>query len=126
MLLDKYSIKFFEENLSLVKDNLSRTMIYRCFYDMVRDGKMSSHLYVSTVVFNVIKETEPGILSDAFQFANNCISGSTPLSQQKRLAGQLFIAVQELLFTDQVKNNRNLQTTLKGYLVTFARQEEHI
>ena len=46
LLLDERSIEFFKKSLHNIKDVLSRTLIWRAFFDMVRDGKLSSETYI--------------------------------------------------------------------------------
>lgn len=57
VLLDENSLKFFENNINLIKDDLSRTLIWRAFYDLVRDGKLSSEEYID--IFTRLIEKEP-------------------------------------------------------------------
>lgn len=46
VLLDDISIEFFKNNLHKINDVLTRTLIWRSFYDMVRDAKISSEEYI--------------------------------------------------------------------------------
>lgn len=45
VLLDDVSIQFFRQNLHKINDVMTRTLIWRAFFDMVRDGKLSSEEY---------------------------------------------------------------------------------
>ncbi len=49
-LLDENSIKFFEKNLNKVNDVLTRSLIWRSFFDMVRDAKLSAEDYINFVI----------------------------------------------------------------------------
>lgn len=37
-VIDKISLDFFSQNLNKINDLLSRTLIWKSFYDMVKDG----------------------------------------------------------------------------------------
>jgi len=53
------SLDFFKNNLHKVTDLLSRTLIWRAFFDMVRDGKISSEEY-----FDIFANAFPNETSD--------------------------------------------------------------
>lgn len=47
VIIDKDSLNFFSSgNLVKIKDTLTRTMIWRSFFDMVKDGIISSLRYI--------------------------------------------------------------------------------
>ena len=45
-LLDPHSTDYFSKNLSHIKDLLSRTLIWRAFYDMLKDAKITAPKYI--------------------------------------------------------------------------------
>jgi hypothetical protein len=47
--LDEHSLKFFKDNITRIKDNLSKTMIWYAFFEMVRDAKMSIEEFVNII-----------------------------------------------------------------------------
>ena len=49
-VIDPVSLTYFEKNLRNVSDILSRTLIWRTFFEMVKDGKMRADRYVDIVV----------------------------------------------------------------------------
>ena len=53
---------------------------------MVRDAKLSSRDFLKTFLFNVKKEQDDGILTDAFLFASVSVTGWTPLNLINELA----------------------------------------
>lgn len=60
-VIDPVSLKFFSENLEKISDILSRTLIWRTFFDMVKDGKMTSAQYVDIIEKNISNETSDSI-----------------------------------------------------------------
>lgn len=54
---------FFKGNLHKVKDLLTRTLIWRAFFDMVRDGKLSSEEYINIFINLIPNEESVDIVS---------------------------------------------------------------
>ena len=48
-VIDPVSLEFFIKNVNNIKDILSRTLIWRSFFEMVKDAKMTSHKFVEVV-----------------------------------------------------------------------------
>jgi hypothetical protein len=49
-VIDKISLAYFEKNLHNVNDILSRTLIWRSFFEMVKDGKMRADRFVDIAI----------------------------------------------------------------------------
>jgi aminopeptidase N len=49
-VIDKVSLSYFEKNLHNITDILSRTLIWRSFFEMVKDGKMRAERFVDIVI----------------------------------------------------------------------------
>ena len=49
-VIDKESLSYFSNNLSQIKDLLSRTLIWKSFYDMVKDAELKSNEYMNLIV----------------------------------------------------------------------------
>lgn len=63
VILDDVSINFFKENLHKIDDVMTRTLIWRAFFDMVRDGKLSSEEYADIFIHAIPKENSEAIVS---------------------------------------------------------------
>ena len=50
VILDERSAQFFLKNLHRIENSLSRALIYRAFYELVRDAKMTSEEYVRFIL----------------------------------------------------------------------------
>ncbi len=46
LVLDRHSVDFFSRNLSRIPDLLSRSLIWRSFFDMVKDSKITAEKYL--------------------------------------------------------------------------------
>lgn len=63
VLLDPVSLEFFKLNLHKISDTLTRTLTWKAFYDMVRDGKLSTEEYVNIFTNCLKHETSEEIVS---------------------------------------------------------------
>ena len=122
IILDQHSIEFFKSNLKNVSHSLSRSMIWRSFYDMVRDGKLSSYEYAEIFERNIEYEDNETILSDIFNYASFNFSW-TPKSYKKELGHKLFHKTYDLLRNE--KNDSKIQI-YKNYLIKFAYDHKDI
>lgn len=50
VVFDKHSLDFFSKNLSLIKDSLSRLLIIRALYDMVKDGNTKATDFIDNLI----------------------------------------------------------------------------
>ena len=64
ILLDDTSIDFFKINLHKISDILTRSLIWRAFYDMVRDGKLSSEEYFDIFIYALPLEQSDDIITN--------------------------------------------------------------
>lgn len=48
-IIDPVSLDFFVKGINSIKDILSRTLIWRSFFEMVKDARMTSHKFVEVV-----------------------------------------------------------------------------
>lgn len=54
-IIDPVSLDFFIKNINSIKDILSRTLIWRSFFEMVKDARMTSHKFVEVVTTALAK-----------------------------------------------------------------------
>jgi aminopeptidase N len=77
-VLDSQSIEFFSKNLNKVPDVMSRQLIWRTFYDMVKDTKITSEKYVEIFINNIGQETYDSIFEKQFDLISASINSFTP------------------------------------------------
>lgn len=63
VLLDEKSLVFFKLNMHLIKDALTRVLIWKSLYYMVKDGKLSSEEYVDIFLLCIPKEENDDIIA---------------------------------------------------------------
>lgn len=59
--LDNKSAEFFSKNLNSIQDLLSRSLIWRAFYDTVKDGKVTVNKYIEFFLNNIEREPNDGL-----------------------------------------------------------------
>lgn len=85
VFLDPASIAFFRAHLHKISDTLTRTLIWKAFYDLVRDGKMASSEYVAFFVQCIPNEISEEIVSAQFAYLANVITDYTPIKHKSAL-----------------------------------------
>lgn len=78
VLLDEVSLTYFRDNLHKIQDPLTRSMIWRAFFDVVRDSKISSEEYIKIVIKNLPFETADDIVSNQMGFLHAAVHAMTP------------------------------------------------
>ena len=123
-IIDQKSLSFFTEHLNDIKDVLSRTLIWRSFYDMIRDAKMKSHQFVEVVVKRLASEPSDSIFEKQFDFLNASINTYTPIPLRSDLNTTVFDFIYKLI--PQVpKEQQNRIVILKSKLPSFAHSDKH-
>ena len=77
-VIDPVSLEFFKKNLDKITDILSRTLIWRSFYDMVKDAKMTAAKYLDIIVNSLANEPSDGIFETQLSYISMAISQYTP------------------------------------------------
>jgi aminopeptidase N len=122
-VLDRQSVEFFSKNLNKVPDVMSRQLIWRTFYDMVKDSKITSQKYVEIFLNNIAQETFDSIFEKQFDLISMSISNFTPHKYREKLNDCVFYFTLWLLKTAP-KENANRLVVLRNKLVEFASSQE--
>lgn len=122
--LDADSILFFKQNLNTVKEAGARILIWRSFFDMVRDAKIPSFDFFELVERFLPSENEFTLLEYVFLFSEMCLYSYTPSSYREKYAHILFQLVKGLLLKSGLAPE-NI-ATLKNRLIGFAKTKEDL
>ena len=60
-IIDSVSLDFFVKGINSIKDILSRTLIWRSFFEMIKDARMTSHKFVDVVINALASESSDSI-----------------------------------------------------------------
>ena len=96
-ILDSKSAEFFSVNLSKIKDLLSRALIWRAFYDMLKDAKTTAPKYIEFFLNNIEQEENDGLFEKQFDLANSAINTFTPRAGRDQLNERVFDVVKSLI-----------------------------
>lgn len=83
--IDQVSREFFSNNLEKIDDVLSRTLIWRSFFEMVKDAKITSRDFIDFVVKNISNEKSDSIFERQFDLMHAAISQYTPTPFREEL-----------------------------------------
>lgn len=126
--LDPISFDFFKEKLFLIKDDLTRNLIWKSLNDMVRDGKISSQEFIELFLNHIQKETSPDIVLHELTFAGIALRVYTPKKFRPALSVKLFDwAISWLKDLSHVEKNLTSQAlilALKQQLTNLAHTDE--
>lgn len=122
LVLNNESVSIFTKILKHIKHDLSRLMIWRAFYDLVRDGRLSSVEFTEIFENNIEYEGNEKLINDILTFAVNILSW-TPRKHVFSLANRMFKKTSQLLHP---KNTDSLNLTIKNSFVQMAYNEEDI
>lgn len=67
VVIDPYSLNFFKHNLHLIQQDLTRTLIWRSIYEMVRDARLSTAVYLEVFKKAIIYEKKEFIVMNQFK-----------------------------------------------------------
>jgi len=123
--LDKESLAFFKENLNSVAESGARILIWRAFYDMVRDAKLASFEFIDLVSKFIFTEKEMTVVNYVLGFADNAASGFTPKDYKKKYLHNLFEEVFKYLIANEKISNED-EIVFKSKLMGFADDDEDI
>lgn len=120
IVIDKVSMNYFSNNLDKIKDILSRTLIWRSFFDMLKDAQITSTQYIEVFTKNITKEESDSIFEKQFDYIHAAINSCTPIKYRCELNEQLFNFTYNLLVQIS-EDKQNRIVILKNKLVSFAR-----
>ena len=124
-LLDYKSAEFFSKNLSGIQDLLSRALIWRAFYDMVKDAKITVNKYIDFFTNNIQNESNDGLFEKQFDLVSSAINNLTPKIGRDHLNVQVFNLIRKLI-TSTPAEQANRIIVLKSKLASFAYTPELI
>lgn len=121
--IDKTSLEFFKKNINSISDILSRTLIWRSFFEMIKDAIMTSHEFVDVITTALANETSDSIFERQFDFVHTAINHYTPQREREPLNSRMFKFIYNLI-PNVHQDQQNRIVILKGKLVNFAYTNE--
>lgn len=78
VILDPKSLEYLKENLNALEEDLTRLIVWRSLWDMVRDAKISGVEFLTSVVKHLPTEASTTINSEVIAFTKTAIEGYCP------------------------------------------------
>jgi len=122
IFLDTDSIHSFQQNLNKVSDNLTRMLVWRAFWDMVRDGIASSQEFLKLVVAQIPYENVELIFTGALNYASSACAIFVPKEHRKDEETMLFNVLMERL---KKESSANIKKHLLSFIIRFACTVDH-
>lgn len=92
--IDSHSFRLLKTKLINIEDPLTRQLVYRALWDMVRDIQMSAAEFVEFVIEQFPLETDSGIANYSLEIANAALFNYIPACEYKEtLAHKLFLTI---------------------------------
>lgn len=121
-VIDPYSNAFFQANLKNIKDVLTRGLIWKSFFDNVKDGVSSSLKFIDTVVQNLSSETSDAIYEKQLTNAHLSISVYTPIKHRENLKDKMFTFIRSEMGR-VTEDQQNRKVILADRLFDYASSE---
>lgn len=123
--IDPVSLDFFIKNINSINDILSRTLIWRSFFEMIKDAKMTSNKFVEVIIGALVQETSDSIFERQFDFVHTAINTYTPEKFRGELNSKMFTFIYNLIPAIP-KEQQNRIVILRSKLPSFAYTEPEI
>jgi len=125
--LDQHSVAFFSDKLHLVQDELTKIMLWRILFDMVKDGKLSGARFVEIAQDSILNEPSDAILDFVFKYSNDIFALSPHFLVDGKFKPTLFDSTLKALTTAD-QSNKNRLILLRENLISLASvsEESHV
>ena len=95
--IDTTSRKFFTDNLHLIDDVLTRNLIWRSFFEMVKDVEITLPDFVEFLLKNIGKEKSDNIFERQFDLVLMAATQFVPLKFREDIFNQMFDLLLQLI-----------------------------
>lgn len=123
--IDDVSLNFFKSNLLKIESWMSKLLIFRSLYEMIRDAKLKATIFLEMFDFALLEHLSqnPLIFDIILSFVSNSVQEFTVKKYQSALKSKLFHIIVELA---QKEDRPAILRVLKTYLFDFAQDHKSI
>lgn len=124
IVLDKFSLAFFKQNLKKMTDILSIMLITQSLFDMVKDGIFKATDFVDFMLDGFLESiaSNPLLLESTVNFLHTSIQIWTPRKLQKDTFSKVFDKIYEILLKENPTHEMKI---LKTSLIRSGRGDEN-
>lgn len=125
VIIDSKSLLFLRNRFHLIQGVLNKKVLVRAFFEMVKDAKLTVEEYMDFIEENKDLDLEEEVLASLFLDVSQAIANYSPLEKLGVLYKRGFELAKHQLgkYSDE---DEDKVTTLKGYMITFAKDSEDI
>lgn len=124
LVIDKNSFSFFKNSLYKIESLITKQMIYRAFFDMLRDSRISGLEYIDLITNLLIYETHEEIISPQLGFLINAIESYIPIKYSSIYSDKLFKYC--LFVLSQFPNNSDMTLTIINNILILAQTKPNL
>lgn len=115
--LDENSLNALKAKLSAVQDPLTRQLVYRALWDMVRDTKISGIEFIEFVLQQIPSEQDAAISNYALEITSSAIYNYVPNGPFKEsLSHRVFLMVYDKIQTASPEASKIYQKLIKSFM----------
>ena len=117
--IDEASLSRIKKDLIKIQDPLTRQLVYRALWDMVRDTKVSAVEFLEFVISQFPSETDSGIANYSLEISNAALFNYVPTGPTKdRLAHELFTVILQKIQSGTISNETSVvyQKIIKAFI----------
>lgn len=118
--LDQTSLAWARKSISNVKDDLTRSLLWRCLFEMVRDVRMKSTDFIDLVCEHAPMESA-SMLSNLFPYLSGCLFNYTPEAKFTEMSDKAF-KMAHTLFKDST--DPELRHLVQDLVVSYSESSE--
>lgn len=124
LIIDKYSLDFYKNNLFKIDNLLIKQMIYRSFFDMLRDAVISGLEYIELVTYLISNETSQDIISPQLRYLTGAIENYIPIKYSIEYSDKIFNVCMKIL--SRFKDNKELILTVLQQITNAAQSKDNL
>jgi aminopeptidase N len=115
--IDPQSLFHFKSKLNFVPDPLTRQLVYRALWDMVRDIKISGVEFLEFVALQIPLENNSSILNYALEISSSCLGFYIPAGPKKEeLYHHIFTSLLEKIKISDSESGPVYQKIIKSFI----------
>ncbi|KAL4479608.1 hypothetical protein ABPG72_004204 [Tetrahymena utriculariae] len=122
--LDKESLSFFKKNLHYIHDDLTRTLIWRSIFEMVRDARISSDEYLEIFKKIIVNERTDSIVINQFMYMKAVLFNYTPPQYLVKYSEDMFNFIQQYMRENLYSKNKII--ALRQIITSFVKAKDSI
>ena len=124
LLIDLKSLEFLKLNLNKIDSLLTKQMVYRAIFDMMRDSLISGIEYVDLITELLENEYSEDIISPQLRYLGGAIENYIPIEYSEEYSNKVFNLCMNILC--KLTDNKELLLTILNQIPSAAQSKQNI